>query len=333
MSKKIKKIISPLFFLLGLGLFISLIAGYDWEQIQVYISKLQWKILIILFLPLVWYFLQSLAWYHTIEETGAHISVFKLLMIKLGGESVNTLTPASFAGGDPIRFYFLQKTMSKSLSTASIVLDRTVQTLAVILFLFSGLLIGQFSLELPEQWKIILPVIILVLFLVIILVILGQNKGLFHLISKLLAKVGFKKHLGEDIQKKLVEIDQRIAKFYKHNRRRFFIVLCLHYLARVVGIFEILFIATFLDIPIGFSQSWMLASVSVLVNILFVFIPGSLGVMEGAYGVILKLMGQTTVMGLSIQLVRRMRVLFWIFMGLIFMFIFKRLQTQKKENL
>jgi len=227
-------------------------------------------------------------------------------------------------GGDPVRLYFLQKKMPGSLSAASVVLDRTMQTLAVVLFLFVGLGAAWALLDLPPAWRFTFPLLTLLLAIGLWFLIHGQRKGIFDFISRILTKLGIRRHLTDSFQKNIEVLDERISRFYRHDHKRFIAVLGLHFLGRLLGVVEIFLIASLLSISLPLSGALFLASLSILVNMLFVFIPGSMGVMEGAYGALCALMGIPLISGVAIQLVRRVRTLFWISIGLVFMLLYSR---------
>ncbi|EKD42394.1 MAG: hypothetical protein ACD_73C00179G0001, partial [uncultured bacterium] len=250
---------------------------------------------------------------------GTHVSFWHLLGIKLAGESVNNVTPVSFMGGDPVRLYMMQKKMPAALSAASVVLDRTIISLAVIPFVMLGLIVASFRLNLPSSWELAFPLLTLLMGALVWFFIHHQKKGLFDFLSRVLSSLGFKKHLAEEIQIKIEEIDTHIAQFYSHHPRRFLAVLFWHFMARLCGVFEIYLISLLLHIPLGLTGALLLATLTILVNMVFVFIPGSLGVLEGAYGALFLVMGLNPAYGIGIQLVRRMRTILWVFIGFLFM--------------
>lgn len=291
---------------------------------------LGWNVLTVMWVPILWTGFHTIGWYLAVEETGAHVSFWRLVSIKLAGESINTITPVSFMGGDSVRLYMMQKKMPATLSTASIVLDRTMISLAVVPFLLLGIAIAGHTLDLPSTWKWAFPMLTVLIAILIFFFIHHQKKGLFDFLSRFLSRLGIKRHLGEELQEKLAHIDERISKFYSHNPKRFLCVLGAHSLARLCGVLEIYFIAKLLDIPLGMTGSLLLASLTILVNMVFVFIPGSLGVLEGAYGALFHVMGLDPAYGVGIQLVRRIRTIIWVFIGMCFVIPFPQ---QKNDAL
>lgn len=325
--KKLQNISSLLFFLIGLVLLSFVIRRFGgWELWETF-SQIGWKIIFILILPLSWYMAQALAWYVVMEETGQHVSYWSLLNIKLSGESINTLTPVSWMGGDPVRIMMLRKRMPGTLSTAATVLDRTMQSLAVVVFLLIGLSVAWLTIDLPQNWEYVFPGLTLLLIVMVAFFIYRQKKGIFKHLTKILDLIGLKRLNTTHLQEKTEALDKRIAQFYGEHPQRFLQALGLHVLGRLLGVLEIFYIAQFLGIPLGLSGALLLASLTVLVNMMFVFIPGSIGVMEGAYGAILHVLGQEAVAGVAIQLVRRLRTIFWIFVGLVLMLIYTKLNS------
>lgn len=327
---KLQKITGPIFFFLGCLLLYFLIQRFGVSELLESLQRLGWNVGFILFLPVLWYACHTIAWYFVMEETGTHVSFFSLYKIKLIGEAVNSLTPISFMGGDPVRIYILQKRMPGVLSTASIVLDRTMQSLAVVFLVLIGLVVAWSMLSLPTAWKFAFPALTAFMVFLLWFAIHRQRKGVFEFLSRMAAKIGIKHHLTDSIQEKIEVLDERISRFYRHDRRRFLTVFCFHFLARLLGVFEIYIIAHFLSIPLGISGALILVSLSVLVNMFFVFIPGSMGVMEGAYGALFLLMGLNPVSGVAVQLIRRIRTVFWIFIGLFFVLIYSRFRGTKE---
>lgn len=321
---KIKKYSGPVFFFMGLVLLYFLVRKYGINELYTEVTRLGWKISWVLVCPFLWTLAQTGAWYLVLEETGAHISYWELLKIKIGGEAVNTLTPISFMGGDPVRILLLNKTMPAAMSTASVVLDRTIQFVAVITFLAFGVMVARFTLSLPTAWNWMFPLFMLIIIGAVFLFIYGQKQGLFDFISKVLSKIGYKGHLSESLQKKIVEIDERILSFYRHNRKRFLAVFALHIVGRILGVVEIHVIALMLDIPLTFMGALFLATLTAMINTVFVFIPGGMGVLEGAYGILFGILGLPSFSGVAVQLVRRVRTIVWNFIGLAMILLYSK---------
>jgi len=321
--QRLKNSLSLFAFFLGLGVLFFLVKARHQEILGVFL-RLNWLQLVLIFIfPVTWYFLQSYAWWRVIKDDERQIGLWSIFLVKITGEAVNTITPLSIAGGDPYRIYLLQKKISGTASTASVIVDRTVHTIGIFMLLVLSLGLAWLKLPLPPAWHFVMPVILSIFLTLLLILMAGQRKGLFTTLGRLATKTGFQKKLFDRWQTKLAEIDVQIGAFYKKHPLHFFEILFLHFLSRVLGAVEIYLIASFLELPVGFDHALFLASLTVLINTVFVFIPGSLGVMEGGYGAMFYLLKMSEAHGVAIQLVRRLRTFFWVFLGLMAILIYK----------
>lgn len=321
--KNLKKSLSLLFFILGLFLFTLLVKKVGLENITASLSKLGWKIIFVFTLPIAWTLLQSLAWFRILKDDNSKISFFHVFLTKITGESINTITPVNFMGGDSYRIYLLQKKTTATASTASVVIDRTMQTLAIFILLLVSLSLAIFDLPLPKLWKIILPIFVFILIGLVLGLIRFQKRGIFTFISSLFKKIGFKKDSLEKHKHKIEEIDLHIRNFYQKHKYHFFEILTLHFLGRFLGPIEIYMIGELTGLNIPFIYCIYLASLTILINMLFVFIPGSIGVMEGGYGGLFYILKLDPAYGVTLQLIRRIRALFWVFIGLLIILVYR----------
>jgi uncharacterized protein (TIRG00374 family) len=316
--------LSAFFFLVGLALLYKLIQKVGTEEILTTFHKLDWKILYILILPTTWYSIQTLAWYRVLHFDGQKTSFGRVFLAKIAGEAVNTVTPLGFAGGDPVRIYLLQMDTCKTASTASVVIDRTMQTLGIVLMFLTTLIMAWLYLPLPRQWRTLLPLITIGFVLLCWgLVRLQHRGGTFVFLSKTLGRFGIKPEKLKTLTETMDSLDKSISAFYKRSHAHFFEILFYQYLGRLLGVVEIFLIAHLLGYPITITHALFLSSLSVLINIIFVFIPGSMGIMEGGYGAVFHLLKLNPAMGIAIQLFRRLRTFFWIFLGLLVIPLFK----------
>lgn len=322
--KKYHHTLSAFFFLIGLTLLYQLVKKVGVDEILATFHKLDWKILYILILPVTWYSIQTLAWYRVLCFDGQKTSFWRVFLAKIAGEAVNTVTPLGFAGGDPVRIYLLQMDTSKTASTASVVIDRTMQTLGIVLMFLTTLIMAWLYLPLPRQWRTLLPLITVGFILLCWgLVRLQHRGGTFVFLSQTLGRFGVRPEKLKAITETMSSLDKSISAFYKRSHTHFFEILFYQYLGRLLGVLEITLIAHLLGYPITFTHGLFLSSLSVLINIIFVFIPGSMGIMEGGYGAVFHLLKLNPAMGIAIQLFRRIRTFFWIFLGLIIIPLFK----------
>lgn len=362
MKKKISKILRPVFLCVGLLLLIVLIKkigldriGPDEAQrlailstfqrewyffktgiwtIGANISEIGWYFIPILCVSFAWYMLYTTAWMQFLHRIGEGIGFWELFRIKITGEAVNTLTPANFIGGDPMRIYLLRKNFKVAEGAASVVVDRTLQSTATLFVIIMGITAAFFTFEvLPMNIKFGVPIVLAVSIGFIAFILIHQRKGIFGLILKVCKKIGLKKEFSEKTISRFEELDSHIMDFYDENHKGFLIALLCHIVGRLFGIIEIYAIGRVVSDDFTLFAALILTALAPMVNIVFAFVPGAFGVMEGAYSGVLYLLHMDPAIGITIQIAKRLRAGAWILLGLIFLGAHDRKKVWEEEQL
>lgn len=327
--KNSKKIISFLFFVLGVALFVLLVRKVGLNEITTQMSKLGWGVFYVFAFPLTWTLVQSFAWWRILTDDGSTVSLWHIILVKITGEAINNITPISFVGGDPYRIYLLQKKTGATESAASVVIDRTMFILAICLTLLTSLVLAWFTLPLPGSWRILFPVFTVGFFVFFVGLVLFQKRGMLQTVSRLMIRFKIKSSKLASWQSRLEMIDEQVGRFYDKNKRHFFEIMMLQYLARLLGAVEIYLIASLMHININMAQCLFLTSLTILINLAFFFVPGSMGVMESGYSALFYLLKLNPAHGVTIQIIRRIRTLFWTGVGLLIVALYKPKSTRQ----
>ena len=91
-------------------------------------------------------------------------------------------------------------------------------------------------------------------------------------------------------------------------------------MAETLEVYAILY---FLGVPVDLLSSLAIAALSVLIKGSAFFIPGSLGAQEGGYLLLLVAFGHDDVTGITFALLRRLREIVWIIVGLVFLAVLR----------
>ena len=315
---KKRNILRALFILLGITIAFFLAKRLGFETIVMNFKRLGWRVLPILSLGAIWYFCYTLAWDQFLKRLKGSIGLWELYCAKIAGEAVNTVTPASFLGGDPVRIYILKKHFPVTEGAASVVVDRTLHTMSVLMIVFVGMVFAFWHMPfLPLNMRYGLPIILIISGLFMGFVFAHQRRGLFSFFMYLLKKLHIKKSFSTRTVEKFQELDYHIADFYLKNPKGFWIALSLHLTGRFLGVVEIYAVGKILDSEFTLYAALLLGALAPIVNFIFAFIPGALGIMEGAYSGLLYILHLPAELGLSIQIFRRARALLWITLGFI----------------
>lgn len=316
--RKTKTLIKIIFVIFGVVIALVLAHKLGLKSILSNFRSLGWFAFPIFFIGVMWNICYTLAWNQFLKRLKGHIGIFELFRTKIAGEAVNTVTPASFLGGDPVRIYILKKHYPLTEGTASVVVDRTLHTMSVLVTIFVGAIAAFWKLPfLPLNMRYGLPVILAICGIFMAFVFTHQKRGLFAFFMHILRKLRIKKSFSAKTVKKFNELDEHISSFYIKNPVNFWTALALHLGGRFLGILEIYAVGKVFNDKFTFYASLLLGALSPIVNFIFAFIPGALGVLEGAYSGLLYLLRLPPGLGLSIQIFRRIRSLLWIIIGFV----------------
>lgn len=278
--------------------------------------------------------LYTAAWLQFLHRLSDGIEFRELFRIKIMGESVNTLTPVNFIGGDPMRIYLLRKNFPLSEGAASVVVDRTLHSAAILIVIILGIIVSFLTFDtLPANIKFGVPIALLVCVGFMLFILIHQRRGFFGLMLQLCRRLHLKKDFSEKTVRRFAELDSHIVNFYEENHRGFIIALFCHIVGRMLGIIEIYAVGRIVSPDFTLFAALVLTALAPMVNAVFAFVPGALGVMEGAYSGVLYLLHLDPATGITIQIAKRIRSTFWIALGLILLGTHGRKMLWDEDNL
>lgn len=335
-----KKFYSYLYRTLGfaLGFILFYIAVENFGGFQAILPRLKdlgWGYLFVMLSSVIWMFFYTEAWHQFFVGLKHQIRFLPLLKVKLCGEAVNFMTPAGFLLGDSVRVLLLKKYVGPDAHLRSVVIDRTMHSLAAQVFCFFGLC---FIFVEDVAFPVWIHLILLSLYFFlsfflgsfIIQMLTGNGLGFFEKVFRFVK-----------LEKRLPKVNARIEElkddlhYYKDKPKAPFLYsFFLHFGGRALGAVEIGTAYYFFTGKVEIIFPIILASITSFVQFAGGFIPGALGFLEALYGSFFTLYGFQPEVGVSIQLIRRLRVFFWIFVGLLildFAEVFGHLKKQSTE--
>lgn len=306
------RVLAPIAGIVVLGIIVYQVGPASlWGNIQ----RLGWRLLPILSLSLVNYLLFTLAWRLCLQPEETPPRFGRLFRVKTIGEAVNASTPFNFAVGDPLRVYLLRGDVLWQGGTRSIVIDRTLYIAAVVTFILLGAILFFGHGIIPGRLLGPLLVSLAVLILALGGLAVLQRKGLFRFLLKVGDALRLTRRISALKREQLGEVDTLIKKTYRDHPGHLVAAFFAHFATRLVMIGETGLILHALNSPLPFGTVWALTAVVPLVNFTFNFLPGGLGVLEGVIGLIFLLLKFDPTIGVSLQLVRRIRSGCWVLLG------------------
>lgn len=310
--------------LVGLLTFAGLIWHIGPAKILDAVSSLGIMAVAIMLLPsLLMYLLEAYGWRLTLRSHAASVSFGRLLAVRTAGEVVNMTTPTAYVGGEPLKAYLLKPygvPMIEAL--ASVITAKTTMTIAQVLFILLGIglafgLVGAPSAEGSSAQMLAALVGVGLLLFGIALFVMVQRIGLFLGLLNVLRWCRVRIPFLEAREDRLRELDRTILDFYTRDRRAFLLSIGFFFLGWMAEALEVYVILSSIGGPtVSPLAAIAIGALSVFIKGGTFFIPGSLGAQEGGNLLVLEAFGYSDVTGITFALLRRVRELVWIAIGL-----------------
>jgi len=263
--------------------------------------------------------LRTFAWRYCIEPEHRRVSLLELFKLRLVGDAITDLTLAGPVLGETAKTYAMGEHMPLTFSLSSIFIENLLYSLAVIVFIISGafVLLGQIAL--PHQIRVATVVVIMAL-VAPVLVALWLISRRRLVISGILHWLEERNWLPRRIARKEARLklfESNVYEFYGKNRGAFWLIMLLEVLANLGGVIEAYIILGVTFGVHGWSYAYLVEWMNRVVNTVFAFVPLRVGIDEGSTALTVKSLGFASAAGVSLAIIRKVRTLFWIGVGLL----------------
>jgi uncharacterized protein (TIRG00374 family) len=257
------------------------------------------------------------AWNYAFAPEDRTVGFLDLLRMRLVGNGLNYLVPATFAG-EIYRINSLRRDMPVTRGAASVTVAKFNHFCAAIIAIALGLTFAAPFAPLrpgliPWLWA----------GLAVCLVLLG---GFYLSLRQRLferAAARLKNWLPARLYaylptQQIEETDGLVAAYLALDRRSLFASVAFYTLGWALGLVEIFLIFHFLGLATDLATLVMVETLSILLEIGLFFIPIKLGTTEGGRVLVFLALGLPATAGLSFAIVRRLKELIWAGIGLAF---------------
>ena len=296
---------------LGIALLIGLVVGHDPAAVFASLRQLSWRFVVILLFPAIPVMIfDTLGWRYAFLRD--RVPFFTLLRTRLVGEAFNLVTPTAALGGEGVKAWLLRDRLPLEETVPSVIIAKTTITLAQGVFLLLGIALasmgfGRSPLLLGMQWLLGLEVLALVIFIMV------QTRGVVGWSVGQLERLGVR---PEGAAPTAARVDRTLRTFYRHTPTRLTLSIVFHLAAWLLGAVEAYLILLFLGIPVSLATATVIEAFGTGVRFATFLVPASLGVQEGGFAVTFVALGLTAADGIAFGLVRRLRELVWVAIGL-----------------
>jgi uncharacterized protein (TIRG00374 family) len=306
-------------FVLGAGLLFGVIWYVGYKTIIDALRQVGWGFAIVIGLNLLRHFMRAGSMYLAVPRERRTFSYLNALSARFGGEAVTFLTFTGPFLGDATKAVLLRKQIPLTHGASAVLIDNILYYVSVALMMIGGVLAlvylyGSHSQTMTNVLIGIVAASILVL-IALVIAIAYQIKPLSKVLTWVDKRGWMPKRLDK-IREGILGVETNVFEFYRNRTRDFFLLFFISCLVHFVSVTEVYVSLRLLGYESFWSTSFIIESLTKVVNVVFGFIPGTIGVYEGGNGVILFSLGYPTAVGVALALVRRAAILFSLFVGL-----------------
>lgn len=303
---------------IALIFFVWILNKVGWATLGNYLRQVGWYWPLLLLPYGVVNWLESLSWKYMIIDASPQVTLNRLFWLRLGGESLNQLTPAASLGGEPFKAARLQQYgVPLDRASASVVIHKGILVLSLVLYIFLGLALTPVFLPEALSHLTALSLAALGLAAAGITFVAVQRRRPCSQGVRFLSRLGWCPRILKEKEGFLIDLDAGMSQFYRENPGRAVLAFSLFFVSWLLHAVEVYLIFWLLGHPIGIGLAVCLDSLAMLFTAMGFFIPAAVGVQEG--GNILLAVGFELglTLGAAFSILRRLREAFWLSLGLL----------------
>jgi len=303
--------------LLGLALFGWFIYRAGPAEIFASVAHLGWLSLIVPLPFFLVYVFDTLGWYLAFGRYAAsRPSFLTLFRVRWAGESVNSVIPSGYVGGEALKAYLLQLRGASGLTAStSVVVSKTCQVLAQVAFICIGAVAAQSVLATDSGTRRGMMFVVLASLCVIALLFALQRHGMFNSLRALFSRFSIRLEIFERNAAHLRQLDEQIYAFYHRSPGRFVAVTLVYLLGWLADALEIYVVCPLLGLPLSWSEAIAIESFISVAKAVGIFVPAAIGVQESGVLLLFHLFGLPAPIGVAYALLRRGRELLYVLVG------------------
>lgn len=311
------RLLKVFYFALGIGLLGLVLAEIDLAEVGVQVAKVGTGILVLVGIYFVAFAIDTITWQLTIRGVPMNfLWAFRVWKLRMVGESFNAVIPAGGMGGEPVKASLMKSHYGINYreGTASLILAKTINMIALVIFLIIGFALMIEDQTLPRVYEYVAGAGLLAFTVGVFLFFVIQRLSITSLTGTWISRWRIGRRV-EDILHLIHDMDERLVHFYTRNKGRFAGALFLALTNWMLGVVEIYYALVFLDRPITWAEAWIIEAVAQMVRTGAFFIPAAIGVQEGAFLLVCGAITGSAPIGVAVSVIRRIREVIWIVWG------------------
>lgn len=240
----------------------------------------------------------------------------RVLVAQVCGEAINNATPLMNLGGEPVKGLMLGERISGPSVVGALVVDNTIKYLATVAFVGVGFTLSLLFVDLPRELRWSLGVGLATLAAVLVIVVAVQTRGFLSRLVSVTSWLPARVRPSDRYRETARAVDDAMVRFYLEHRHEFAASFLFHTISRLLATADAFLVLWLLDVDATLLTALFIVSTSILINLVFSFIPLAMGASEGGHYLVFSALGLAPETGVVFALIGRVRGLVWIAIGL-----------------
>jgi putative ABC transport system permease protein len=238
---------------------------------------------------------------------------------RLAGETISFFTFTGPVLGEATKAALLRKRVPLASGVQALAVDNLLYNLSVALFISTGACVMLLTYDLPVGAR--LPLVAIAVGMTSIFVVVAA--AVVSDVMPVTAAVDFfirrnlKRNWFDSKREHFHRIESNVYDFYKRRPAAFFTMFACDLGAHATTAAEVYIILGMLGFEPAARVAYIIDSLTKVVNLVFGFVPATIGVYEGGTGFILHTLGYAVATGVTIGIVRKASMIVWALIGLL----------------
>jgi putative ABC transport system permease protein len=306
-------------FLVGLALLIYVVRRVGVQSIFDALGQIGYGFFLLLALIGLRHLLRAVAMRTAFAPEHRRFSLWQAFVARIGGEAVTFLTFTGPVLGEATKAAMLRKRAPLASGVQALVIDNLLYNLSVALFIASGACVMLAVYDLPDAARypvIAIAVGMMTTLFIVISAVVHRMRPISAIVNRLI-RLGIKRRYLMRRREHIHHVETNVYNFYRHRPAAFFSIASLDFLSHCTSVVEVYAALYMLGFDSRLDVPYIIESLTKIINLIFGFVPATIGVYEGGNGFILHTLGYTFAAGTSLGLVRKAGMMVWAGLGLV----------------
>ena len=280
-------------------------------------ATLGWGLTLVIALGGVSHVVKTWAWRLTLLNEKHRVSFVRMLGLRLASDGAGQLGSLAQLFGETLRVSLLSPTMPLASGIASVTLDRGFFVLSAAVVSIVGLVAALLVLPLSHTVSLYAGLFVVTLVGVIVVTALAVQRRwpVFSGTAQVLGRFRYFNGWIERQSPLIYSVENKLHDFYHRTPRAFWGSFALNLACHGLAVFEVYLILWLMSFKVSLFAALTVEALTKLVNIVGTLNPGNIGTYEGGNMLIVKMFGLSGAAGLTLAFTRRLRAIFWAFVG------------------